>query len=56
MDAPEVADVVVFAAGIEPDNVASRRCAIAAGFVAGSAAPDGEGIVHYLRRRQVGAH
>jgi len=56
MDAPEVADVVVFAAGIEPDNVASRRCATAAGFVAGSAVPDREGIVHYVRRRQVGAH
>lgn len=51
VDAPEVADVVLFAAGIEPDNVASTRCALAAGFTPDDPAPDHEGIVHHLRRR-----
>lgn len=51
MDAAEVADVVVFAAGIEPDNVASARCATAAGLVPDSPVPDWEGIVHHIRRR-----
>jgi RimJ/RimL family protein N-acetyltransferase len=49
--APEVADVVIFAAGIEPDNVASVRCAESAGFVPDGAGPDWEGIAHYLLRR-----
>ncbi len=49
--APEVADVVVFAAGIEPDNTASVRCAEAAGFHPDGPEPDWEGIVHHLRRR-----
>jgi hypothetical protein len=50
-DAPEVADVRVFAAGIEPENVASTRCAAAAGFAPDDPAPDGEGIVYWLLRR-----
>ncbi len=33
VEAPEVADVRVFALGIEHDNLASTRCALAAGFV-----------------------
>lgn len=49
---PEVADVVLFAAGIEPDNVASARCAVAAGFTPDSPTPDWEGIVHHLHRRR----
>jgi RimJ/RimL family protein N-acetyltransferase len=32
MDTPDVADVVLFAAGIEADNIPSARCAAAAGF------------------------
>jgi RimJ/RimL family protein N-acetyltransferase len=51
LDAPEVADVVLFAAGVEPDNVASVRCAAAAGFRPDGTVPDWEGIVHYLHRR-----
>jgi RimJ/RimL family protein N-acetyltransferase len=51
MDAPEMADVRVFAAGIEPANVASVRCATAAGMTPDTTIPDDEGIVHYLRRR-----
>jgi len=51
MDAVEVADVVLFAAGIEPGNVASARCATAAGLLADTAVPDWEGIIYHLRRR-----
>ncbi|MFC7534858.1 GNAT family N-acetyltransferase [Actinoplanes sp. GCM10030250] len=51
VNAPEMADVVVFAAGIEPENVASVRCAEAAGFLRDDPEPDFEGIVHYVLRR-----
>jgi RimJ/RimL family protein N-acetyltransferase len=51
MDAPEVADVVLFAAGIEPGNVASARCAIAAGLLPETTEPDWEDIVYHVRRR-----
>ena len=49
--APEVADVVVFALGVEPENVAGVRCATAAGFRPDDAGPDWEGIVHHVLRR-----
>jgi RimJ/RimL family protein N-acetyltransferase len=49
--APEVSDVVVFAAGIEPGNVASRRCAESAGFRPDRPEPDWEDIIHHVRRR-----
>lgn len=48
---PEVADVRVFALGIDDDNLASRRCAVRAGFVADPPATDWEGMVHHLFRR-----
>ena len=48
---PALADVVVFTAGIEPDNVASTRCAAAAGFRPDDPEPDFEGIVHHVLRR-----
>lgn len=51
VNAPEVEDVVVFGAGIEPDNVASVRCAVAAGFRPERAEPDWEGMVYHLLRR-----
>jgi RimJ/RimL family protein N-acetyltransferase len=49
--AVEVADVVLFAAGIEPENTASVRCAAAAGFRPDDPEPDDEGIVHHVLRR-----
>jgi GNAT superfamily N-acetyltransferase len=51
MNAPEVADVVVFAAGIEPDNIPSARCALRAGMTPDTAVPDWEGMIYHLRRR-----
>ena len=47
--APEVADVRLFVAGIDADNLASQRCAASAGFVPGSAEPDFEGTIYYRR-------
>jgi len=49
--APEVADVVVFAVGIDADNVASARCARAAGLTPDRLTPDFEGTVFHLLRR-----
>lgn len=49
--APEVADVRLFVAGIDADNVVSRRCALSAGFSVENAAPDREGITYYRRAR-----
>ena len=46
-----MADVVLFAAGIEPGNVASVRCAAAAGLLPDRAEPDREGFVYHVRRR-----
>jgi RimJ/RimL family protein N-acetyltransferase len=54
MSAPEMSDVVLFSAGIEPGNVASACCAMAAGLLPDSAEPDWEDMVHYLRRRRPG--
>jgi RimJ/RimL family protein N-acetyltransferase len=51
LDSPEVADVRVFEAGIDADNVASRRCAAAAGFRPDDPDPDWEDTVYYLLRR-----
>ena len=48
---PDVADVRIFAAGIDADNAASRRCAVAAGFLPDDPEPDREGTVHHLLRR-----
>jgi RimJ/RimL family protein N-acetyltransferase len=52
MDAAEVADVVLFAAGIETGNVASARCATAAGLLPETAIPDWEDMIHHIRRRR----
>lgn len=52
-EAPEVSDVRLFVCGIDADNVASRRCALAAGFAAEDGNPDREGTVYYrLSRRE----
>ncbi len=48
---PDVADVRVFAAGVDADNQASQRCAAAAGFRPDVAEPDWEDTVYYLLRR-----
>lgn len=48
---PDVDDVRVFAAGIDADNEASRRCAASAGFRLEAHPPDWESTVYYLFRR-----
>jgi len=47
---PEVAQLQALEAFIDPENVASLRCCLAAGFVQTSATPDADGLlrlVHY---------
>jgi RimJ/RimL family protein N-acetyltransferase len=44
---PELRDVELFEAGVEPQNTASRHCLEAAGFEPGSARPDVEGMLYY---------
>jgi RimJ/RimL family protein N-acetyltransferase len=47
MGRPELRSVALFEAGVEPENIASRRCLESAGFYLGSARPDFEGILYY---------
>lgn len=47
----DVTDVRLFAAGIDADNDASRRCAATAGFTPDREEPDWEGTVYYLLER-----
>ena len=51
MGHPEVADVEAFYCGIDADNVASRRCAEAAGFTVLDPEPDWEGMLYFRRVR-----
>jgi RimJ/RimL family protein N-acetyltransferase len=46
---PAVADVAIFFCGIEPDNLASRRCAEAAGLHLVDEEPDFEDMLYYRR-------
>jgi RimJ/RimL family protein N-acetyltransferase len=48
---PELAHIKLFAAGIDSGNVASIRCARAAGFTPLSSEPDWEGVVYYVTNR-----
>jgi RimJ/RimL family protein N-acetyltransferase len=43
--------VSLFAAGIEPENIASVHCVTSAGFQPLDPVPDWEGIVYYVKRR-----
>jgi RimJ/RimL family protein N-acetyltransferase len=45
---PELSFVEQFEAGVEPGNIASRRCLEAAGFRLRSAHPDCEGMLYYV--------
>jgi hypothetical protein len=53
--APELADVRVFALGIEPDNVASARSAAAAGYAPDDPEPDWEDMIYHVLRRPASA-
>jgi RimJ/RimL family protein N-acetyltransferase len=50
-EAPEVADVELFGAGVDPDNVASIQCLRSAGFVQDDEDPDFEGMLYFVKRR-----
>ena len=52
MARPELTDVEVFYCGIDSDNTASRRCAVAAGFMLMSGEPDAENTLYFRRERQ----
>jgi L-amino acid N-acyltransferase YncA len=45
LERPEVAHLLALEAFIEPENVASLRCCLAAGFVQTSATPDADGLL-----------
>jgi RimJ/RimL family protein N-acetyltransferase len=52
VDHPDVADVRIFAAGIDTSNEPGRRCAAAAGFYPDTDQPDWEDTIYYLLRRE----
>jgi RimJ/RimL family protein N-acetyltransferase len=49
---PELRDVELFEAGVEPQNAASGRCLEASGFELSSERPDFEGMLYYRAWRQ----
>ena len=49
---PELDEVTLFGAGVEPDNVASVRALIGAGFHPLDPEPDFEGIVYFVRQQE----
>jgi RimJ/RimL family protein N-acetyltransferase len=51
LEDPALAHVVLFAAGTEPENTASVRCLLSAGFSPLDPKPDWEGFLYYARRR-----
>lgn len=51
---PELAFVALFEVGVEPENVASRRCLERAGFCARTPEPDYEGMLYYRAARPAG--
>lgn len=50
-EAAEVADIKLFGAGAEPENVPCVSCLKAAGFTHQDPEPDFEGMIYYIRRR-----
>jgi RimJ/RimL family protein N-acetyltransferase len=45
---PELSEVGLFEAGVEPENIASIRCLLAAGFQPHSNEPDYEGMLYFM--------
>ncbi len=51
---PELDEITLFGAGVEPDNVASVRTLAGAGFHPLGTEPDCEGIIYFVwQRRQI---
>ncbi len=55
MSLPDLRQIELFAAGLEPDNVGSVACLQAAGFEPLDPRPDWEGIVYHVRFRPLGS-
>jgi hypothetical protein len=51
IEVSELSYVEMFTAGVEPENFASVRALVRAGFCPSEGQPDFEGIVYYARRR-----
>ncbi|HZU75023.1 MAG TPA: GNAT family N-acetyltransferase [Acidimicrobiales bacterium] len=51
LERPELSEIELFVAGIQPENVASVRAATSAGFVPLDPEPDWEGFVYWARHR-----
>ena len=49
---PEIAHLRAIEGMIKPENVASLRCCLAAGFVQASASPDADGLFKFVYMRQ----
>src|SRR5262249_13864623 len=49
---PDLLDVELFEAGVQPENTASRRCLEAAGFRVRLEQPDAEGMLYYRGWRE----
>lgn len=52
IDHPDLSTVELFEAGVEPENIASRRCLQSAGFELSSPRPDFEAMLYYRARRR----
>jgi len=50
MRQPELAEIRLFGAGVEPDNLAFIGSLVSAGLEALDARPDWEGMVYYVKR------
>jgi RimJ/RimL family protein N-acetyltransferase len=50
MRQPELTQIRLIGAGVEPDNLASIGCLVSAGFEPLDAEPDWEGMVYYVKR------
>jgi RimJ/RimL family protein N-acetyltransferase len=51
MRLPDMAEIRLFGAGVEPDNLASIGCLVSAGFDPLDSEPDWEGMVYYVKRK-----
>jgi hypothetical protein len=51
LEAPEMSEIELFGAGVDPTNAASIGYLTAAGFIQQYREPDFEGMLYFLKRR-----